>query len=208
MSLWGVGATLSSAGSSCWNVKQLQRLTSERKLLRSFLFLPPSQWLLLAFLVMSCVVCRGFLWGAVRCFSATGKSLSGRANSSDGLNSSRSTFCPFNLPLQHFLGVKNADFSPKNDHFTNGTGTFQLNLQINVFHGTQIKPQCLKHCVDVRIMLILVCSVLLSTPSSSSGLPTHSDPYMPLLLPHLDPICQYWLCWNAIRVSTVEEQTI
>lgn len=147
MILWCVGATLNSAGFSCWNVKQLQRLTCERKLLRSFLFLPPAQWLLLAFLVMSCVVCRGFLWGAVRCFSATGKSLSGRANSSDAPNSSRSTFSPFNLPLQHFLEVKNADFSPpaqKNDHFTNGAGTFQLNFQINVFHGTQIKPQCLK----------------------------------------------------------------
>lgn len=30
-----------------------------------------------------------------------------------------------------------------------------------------------------------------------------------LLLPsHSDPICQYWLCWNAIWVSTAEEQTI
>lgn len=74
----------------------------------------------------------------------------------------------------------------KNDHFTNGTGTFRLNVQINVFHGTKIK-----HYVDVRIMLILVCSVLLSTPFSSPGLPTHSHLYMPLLLPHLDPICQY-----------------
>lgn len=87
-------------------------------------------------------------------------------------------------------------------------------------------PRCMSFCLVFRFVLLLhfiLPSCLFHPLTWPVGL-THcffffcltekkrlsapSKLYWLLLPSHSDPICQYWLFRNAIRVSTAEEQTV